>query len=90
VISDETLSVGEQVLASNIKIYPNPVQDLLKIDFNNVEVTSIKIYNLLGKQVFEQNGMVDKSINVSNLTSGMYLMKVATNMGQLNKRIVID
>ncbi|MFY0712998.1 T9SS type A sorting domain-containing protein [Seonamhaeicola sp. NFXS20] len=86
---DETASV-EDKLASKFKIFPNPVDDVLTIDSNNIEVSSVKIYDLLGKQVYAQKGLVSKNINVSQLNSGLYLLKLDTNSGSLNKKIIIE
>ena len=59
-----------------IKIYPNPANDVIKIlgienDFN------IKIFNSLGKLVFEDNEInKENNIDISSLTKGTYNLKV--------------
>ena len=73
----ENLSVEEEK-EWNVKVWPNPTEELLHIDlgqaFTNV---SIEVYNLLGQQVMAQN---HKSLTKTNLrltgAAGIYLVKI--------------
>lgn len=55
-----------------IKIYPNPVKDILNIKING-DIQKAELYNHEGKKIKETN---QKSINVSSLPQGIYLLKV--------------
>ena len=69
-------------------IYPNPVQDLLTIDNTiNIEITSIKMYDLLGRLVLEENHSFNQ-LDVSALNSGLFLIKIETEQGVLTKKII--
>jgi len=62
--------------ANNFSIYPNPVIDVLNIRSANV-VDAIAIYDVSGKLIIETApDIISPSINVSTLTSGVYLVKV--------------
>jgi hypothetical protein len=69
---------------SGFKIYPNPVQNVLYV--SGVINTEIKIYDILGNEVLSQ---IIKSINdridVSNLKSGIYLIKA----GDFTEKLVV-
>ena len=80
----EVLSVDDAI-ASKFSIYPNPPKNFLTIDAGSVEISSISVFNILGAKVFEQNELVDNKINVSSLTSGIYLLEVV----QANKSQII-
>lgn len=80
----EVLSINDAT-ASNFSVYPNPVNDLLTIDAGNVENTSVSVFNILGAKVLEQNELVNNTLNVSSLTSGIYLL----NIVQANKTQII-
>ncbi|WP_309640296.1 T9SS type A sorting domain-containing protein [Flavobacterium sp.] len=60
------------------KIYPNPVKDILNIETKKtIEVTSVNIYNTLGQLVLViPNAQQTKSMDVSSLKTGNYLMKI--------------
>ncbi len=68
-----------------LNIYPNPVNNKLNIsaDFRNaIEEMKIQIFTLQGKNVYEQSLSTLKNIDVSFLSSGMYLLKVTSNRKQ--------
>jgi len=71
----EVLSTNEYSLLE-LKIYPNPTINTLHIEANNI-LTSVEIYNLLGQQILSSkpNTLIEE-INMSELNSGMYLVKV--------------
>ena len=72
-----TLSISEEELMS-FSIYPNPATDLISISgVDNIK--SIKVYSILGsleKEVFNTN-----RIDVSELSSGIHLIKVDNGTG---------
>ena len=59
---------------NNLKasIYPNPTTDAFTIEMEN-EVKSVEIYSLQGQKVMTAT---NKNINVSNLSKGMYLVRI--------------
>ncbi|MCF8379593.1 MAG: sulfatase-like hydrolase/transferase [Bacteroidales bacterium] len=81
-LDDETTGV----YAANIldkyespRIYPNPVRDVMHIDFKNLYPVSARIilYDMMGKTLF--NEVVHRyknELNLSNIKSGLYLTKV--------------
>ena len=87
------LSTIEATLSdSEIKLYPNPVKDVLKIRFaNTTNKATIVIYNVVGQSVYQTvlNNMIDNeaSINMSRMSSGLYLIKITTDEGFITKRL---
>ncbi len=79
--SEYVSAVGLTSLSSQgITINPNPVNDILQINAEkNLNYTSLQIFDISGKEI--ENISVDKQIsqlyvNVRNLSSGLYLMKL--------------
>jgi hypothetical protein len=73
-------SVGlkESLMTGNVLISPNPTNGLLNISFNtSPQNTKIELYNSIGALVLTE-AMTNKNnaINVSDLSSGIYFMKV--------------
>lgn len=62
----------DQSKLNSIRIYPNPVSDILTI--NGTMPYQIRIIDLQGKTVFSE--MKTKSINISHLAAGMYQIQL--------------
>ena len=61
---------------NKITFYPNPVKDLLHLSFSN-EISKVMVVNLLGQKVVEfQSNTTHTTLNLSELPSGTYLVKV--------------
>ena len=79
-----TVASTESFFKNNLSIYPNPTDGLLIINSNNnVIIHSASITDLNGRIIKEVNldGMNNQSINLSELNSGIYFLKVTTDQG---------
>ena len=91
VVTVTTLKV-EGIVENTIafSIYPNPVNDKINIE-TEVEVEEVVVYTITGVVVGQQttvNGQQTSSIDVSNLNSGIYFVKVVTENREVVKRFV--
>ena len=80
---------GVEELASSFKIYPNPVDGKLYVESEN-EVKEIVVYDVYGRQQVNMiTGQQEvMTVEVSNLNSGVYYVKVVTDNGEVVKRFV--
>lgn len=79
-INDQVMAVQEAAKA-NIKLYPNPVKDVLKLNLPNGEkVSSIEIYNTVGQKVADFKNT--KEVNLSALKSGNYIINLKNTEGK--------
>lgn len=73
-----------------IKIYPNPADTNISINFGNENATRISIYDILGREIYySTNNSSNVNIDVSNLSTGMYVIKLFSNTFNISKKIVI-
>ena len=81
--------ITETEQASSLNLYPNPVQDKLYIEAE-AEIEEIVVYDVYGRrQVTETpSHQGNLSIDVSNLNSGVYFVKIKTEEGNIVKRFV--
>jgi len=79
----ETKSFIIEDVASGIKLYPNPANDFITIEFNSIENTNnIKIYDITGKEVNNYsitNNNTTSQLNISNFESGIYIITIQTS-----------
>ncbi len=73
-------SVVSKTEDTSLKIYPNPANDYITIESNGVNIKVIELIDITGKIVNAYSGLVEYNnrINVSNLSKGLYFLKVRT------------
>lgn len=71
--------VNENVITTSV--YPNPANDVLNIVASE-EISTTSIVSLDGKVIAKSNS---SSVNVSELTSGMYIYEVTTTSGKVSR-----
>lgn len=82
------LNAPQSITNSKITLYPNPVTNELNIVLaNTVTVQRVAIHNLLGQLVKSDQGN-KTTIDMSTLSSGSYLVKVYTNQGIIERKII--
>lgn len=84
------LSVTENELSSKLKIYPNPAKDVISIETDNVKISSVELFTLLGQKVKSQSSLTDNKLSVSDLSKGIYLLKVSAEGSSTTKKIIIE
>lgn len=84
----ETLSAVD-FDASSIFI-SNPVSNELSIKGLSPNIKEISVYSLLGKRVLSRNLNQESSLTIdtSALSTGMYIVKIASDKGSISKKIV--
>ncbi|RKS00545.1 T9SS type A sorting domain-containing protein [Flavobacterium sp. 102] len=66
----------EEFEANNLKVYPNPVVDVLNISFTGI-IAKVEVVNLLGQLVDAKfNNATESQIDMSRLASGTYLIRI--------------
>jgi len=68
----------EEYSIENFTIMPNPAYEQLSIQLpNRIQINSISIFNLLGQKMYSSNKL-ENSIDISNLSKGLYFIKVSS------------
>lgn len=88
--SNYVLSVNELNAKSNlIKVFPNPTSGLLNLELkNSLKTSEIVFYNLLGKKVKTYN-VTERKLNIKEMPSGQYILKIKTDEGLITKKVMI-
>ncbi len=77
------LSVGINMLNSvlnQIAVFPNPSTGLVNIDLNNLTDASIKVFNITGKLIYQENEINSSPYQFElNASSGVYIIEINTN-----------
>lgn len=77
---------------SELKIYPNPANDNITVDFNGMGTgnSSLEIYNMLGTVIYSENvsAQANTVINISTLQPGVYFLKFQNEGSAYTKKII--
>ncbi|ALJ05508.1 hypothetical protein APS56_10420 [Pseudalgibacter alginicilyticus] len=80
------LNINDVAFGENeLKAYPNAVEDFLHLETLNNDSLEVNIFDLTGKMVTRTGG---NTINMSNLNSGLYIVKVREGNKVANLKIV--
>jgi hypothetical protein len=77
-----SLGLDNKNFGNEIAIYPNPVDTVLNIkNAENLVDASFNIVNVLGETVLKSTNVSKNAIDVSNLSSGVYILSVSSEDG---------
>ncbi len=84
------LSIDHQDFVKNTSVFPNPVtnQIIIQTSVKDLQQVQIQIYTIIGKKVFEQNGLKTKTIDLSNLKNGIYILQLKNKDQQKNVKLI--
>ena len=90
-IKNRIQRVNENILKENrINIFPNPANDYVKFKLlSKTNISFIEIINIQGILVNQQKIVNNQNtIDVSDLSVGMYIIKINTDNGYIMKKFI--
>ena len=76
---------------TDVEIFPNPVKNSVTINFRKGAEADFRIYDQLGKLVrYQPNVYISQphSIDISELNSGIYFIRINSDIGTITKRLI--
>ncbi|MDB2495048.1 T9SS type A sorting domain-containing protein [Flavobacteriaceae bacterium] len=76
---------------TDVEIFPNPVKNSVTINFRKGAEADFRIYDQLGKLVrYQPNVSISQpySIDISELNSGIYFIRINSDIGTITKRLI--
>jgi hypothetical protein len=86
-----SIGLEEATIANKVTLYPNPVVEDLYIELNEngIRLQSLSVTDITGKVVKTIPLDVDqRSVNLGDLKSGVYMIELQSNKGQAVKKII--
>lgn len=78
---------NNQLLTNTISVFPNPAQHVLNIELSNTQLMiSVQIMDMNGRMVLSNKGT--RSVVVSALRAGLYIVVVETEKGTITKKFI--
>ncbi|MFK7771376.1 MAG: N-acetylmuramoyl-L-alanine amidase [Saprospiraceae bacterium] len=93
-INDNSSNVNELLENEKIEVFPNPNDGNFQVNFENVEITNIVIYNSIGQQIENDNNTItnyffqNKTVKIA--TNGLYHLQFHLNDGRvISQKVVV-
>jgi len=87
-----TSSLGvDQFLSEKFALFPNPSKDIINVvNSINASITNLEITDVNGRIVknVKLDGVDETQISVSDLSSGIYMMKIVSDKGIITKKVI--
>jgi hypothetical protein len=78
-------------------VYPNPSRDIFNVSFTSDEAQTInvKVVNVIGEVVYNESledfqGSYEKEIDLTQKAKGVYFLEITTDIGGINKKIILQ
>ncbi|NRD23702.1 T9SS type A sorting domain-containing protein [Winogradskyella litoriviva] len=87
----DPLSINEYDLENQIKVYPNPMSDIINIELTSLNTkVQYAVFNTLGQEIVkgELDSSIVSQINVSTYQSGVYFVKLSTGTQTITKKLI--
>lgn len=81
-----TLST-EDLSRTIVGLFPNPASSEINLS-TNIHISSVEVFNVIGKKVISIANLNDNKIDVSNLTNGIYILRISSGNSSITKKFV--
>ena len=84
-----TLSSKDFSIEKSIQIYPNPAQDFVSFSLpSEFNLKSIKVYDVLGKEVLSTNEFSNNQLRIGSLNKGVYLITFVSDATTVTSKFI--
>ncbi|MDD3688133.1 MAG: T9SS type A sorting domain-containing protein, partial [Bacteroidales bacterium] len=81
-------SVSQNDLHTHFKVYPNPTTNWLTIESETLQIKTIRIIDITGKELLNIENFDNEKVDISNLNSGCYRIIIYSDGGEHNLPLI--
>ena len=94
----DNTGIADQTLSDNLQVFPNPATRILNIRLDE-SLAGNKVVTILssldGKEIFKRidtpkTGRLSKTIDISNVEQGVYLLTIEADKGMATRKIIVQ
>ncbi len=96
-INDNDADGISEINVNDLKIYPNPANEKITVEMisNENQVARISIVSIIGQEVVSNSYLLNQgenaiSLDLTNLTKGMYSLNITTENGTYSSNIIVE
>lgn len=84
----QSASIFDAPSLTELNVYPNPFSSIIYIDMLSSELLGIKVMDLKGAVVYQNDNMLSSSVDLKSIESGMYYLYIYTKTTTSTQKIV--
>ena len=83
-----SMDAVDELESNSVAVYPNPAKDMFTLEGEGLQ--HVSVYNAIGQMVYDAdcNGN-STTVSLSHLETGIYMVRVATENGNVTKRVSV-
>lgn len=85
IVNNTNVSIKDNNI-EGLQVFPNPASNVVNITSSLTGVKEVTIFNMLGKKVLETS--TNETVNISDLTSGVYIMNISQDGKTASRKLV--
>lgn len=89
-ITADNVGIGTVQQLSGISIYPNPTEDMVRINISEKGNYTVEVINVLGEMVGTINTNSSLNLNLGQYGSGVYVLKVSTAEAVRTQKVIVQ
>ncbi len=84
-------AIPKNAYATYLRLYPNPTQHTLTISSESGNIATVRVINLNGIVIYEQQGINDLQYNITTSAwqNGLYIVTVYSEKGQVGSKMIL-
>ena len=91
IIDNTTPNATENIIDYPVEIFPNPATDMLQLNFGDLQVEQLELYNAVGKLALQMPvTSSQKTLNISDLERGVHILKLYAEEGVVTRKVMIE
>ena len=89
-VNSEGSSIDLEEFKQSLNIYPNPTSGILFVSQENEYLTQIKVYTILGKEVYSNDLLNSLKIDLSSKSNGVYFIEFSNGKQKITERLILN
>ena len=81
---------GVEELKENTNIFPNPSSGIVYISQDNVRNSEVRVYSMLGKEVYSNTLLGSLRMDLSTFNNGVYFIEINNGQEKMTERLILN
>ncbi|MDR6843354.1 T9SS type A sorting domain-containing protein [Flavobacterium granuli] len=83
------LGTNDFEIQNSFRLSPNPTKDFITIEVNSFDNAKLSVFDMTGHFIFSKELKdISTTLNISNLSVGVYMFRVSNESGTVNKKVI--